>query len=110
MVSSREAMIVILARKDRSRAEQKRVDERIRAGLCLMKIQDGNGELVDCPSAITASRGNCIACENAFEDFLKTLDPEHAVRAEQDAMARGWRLRRQEIREIRSKYPFAKLG
>lgn len=109
MVTSREALIVVLSQRTRSKAEQKRVEERIHAKQCLMK-KEIEGVLTDCTNANTASRGLCVACENAFDDYLKSLPPEKAVRHEQEAIARGWILKQQEIRQIRSKYAFSKLA
>lgn len=109
MVSSREALIVVLSQRTRSRADQKRVEERVHACQCLMK-KEIDGVLTDCTNANTASRGLCVACENAFDDYLKSLPAEEAVRREHEAIARGWILKQQEIRQIKSKYAFSKLA
>lgn len=116
MISSREALVVVLSRRCRSKNEQKRVEDRFQAGLCVMKKRAGlSDELVDCenPSVDAdkrpvSSRGCCSACYQAFTDHLKTLSPEEAVRVEQDAIARGWILALQESRNIKSKYAFQK--
>lgn len=109
MISPDEALIVVLSRRDRSKAEQKRVEERVAACKCLMKKKIA-GAFVDCSNDSTASRGLCIACENAFDEFLKSLPPEKAAKKEEDAIAKGWILRQQEIRAIKSQYAFSKLG
>jgi hypothetical protein len=119
MISSREALVVVLSRRCRSRTEQKRVEERFQAGLCLMKKQSQptqSDDLADCPNPTVdtdkrpvASRGCCSACYQAFTDHLKTLSQEDAVRMEQDAIARGWILALQESRTIKSRYAFNKL-
>lgn len=119
MVSSREALIVVLSRRSRSRAEQKRVEERYAAGKCLMKLQvAGSDDLVDCETTTIdpvtnrrrAPRGVCVACYQSFLDYLKTLSDEERVRAEQEAIAKGWILALQEQRTLKSRFAFRKLG
>lgn len=117
VVSSRDALVVVLSRRTRSRTEQKRVEERFKAGQCLMRKPDAVGDLQDCTNPTidpiknrpVASRGVCSACYQAFTNHLKTLSPEEAVRLEQEVVARGWILGLQEARTIKSQYPFKKL-
>jgi len=118
-MKSREALIVVLSRRGRSRAEQKRVEERYAAGKCLMRHQSPTSdELVDCDAntidPVTnrrkAPRGVCSACYHGFLDHLKTLSPEDAVRVEQEAIAKGWILGLQEQRTLKSRFAFRKLG
>lgn len=116
MRSSREALIVILSRRTRSKSEQKRVDERVAAGLCVMKLKSlGSDELHDCdrPTVLNGkscgTRGVCKRCYEAFGDHLASLPPEQAAAAEQEAIAMGWILGDQEIRKLKTKYAFARL-
>lgn len=115
-MSSREALIVILSRRTRSRAEQKRVDERVLAGLCTMRLSSpGSDDLADCdrPTVINGksigTRGVCSRCYQAFLDHIGSLPPEEAAAAEQEAIARGWIPGDQEIRKLKTKYAFARL-
>lgn len=116
MISSRGALVVVLSSRCRSKIEQKRVKDRVDAGLCLMKQTDGTkDDLVECTNPAigqdkrpVASRGCCSACYQAFTDHRNTLSPEEAVQTEQDAIARGWILAPQESRTIKSKYAFKK--
>lgn len=115
-MSSREALIVILSRRTRSRAEQKRVDERVLAGQCTMRLSSpGSDDLRDCdrPTVVNGksrgTRGACKRCYEAFIDHLATLPPEEAAAAEQEAIARGWILGDQEIRKLKTRYAFARL-
>ena len=109
MVTIKESFIVI-SKRERTRSEQKRVEERIKADKCLMKKHDANEDLVDCDSSMTASCGNCTACQKALKDFLAALPPEQAAVKEQEVISRGWRLAPQEIRAIKSAYAFSRLG
>ena len=118
MGNSREALVVVLSRRSRSRSEQKRVEERYAAGKCLMQKRAPTLDvLVDCDSITivpatgkrVAPRGCCVACYHGFLDYLKTLPADEAVRAEQEAIARGWILGLQEQRELKTQYAFKRL-
>ena len=116
MRSSKEALIVILSRRTRSRAEQKRVDERVAAGLCTMRLAvPGSDELTDCnaPTVLNGrsigTRGCCSRCYQSFREHLKSLPREERAAAEQEAIARGWILADQEVRELRTRYAFSRL-
>lgn len=110
MGKSHGAMVMILARKTRTRADQARVEERLKTRKCLNVKLDDNGLICDCENPANASRGNCVACENAFNDKLKSLSPEEAMEFEETAANKGWRLRPQEVRKIKSKYAWDRLG
>lgn len=79
MRKSHGAMVMILARKTRTRADQARVEERLKLCKCLNVKLDDDGHVCDCQNPANASRGNCVACENAFNDKLKSLSPEEAM-------------------------------
>lgn len=117
MTNSREALVVVLSRRSRSRSEQKRVEQRYADGKCLMQKKSTLDVLVDCEANTiiqgtnkrVAPRGVCSACYQGFLDYLKTLPADEAVRAEQEAIARGWILGLQEQRALKTQYAFKRL-
>lgn len=109
MISPRDALMVVLARRTRSRSEQKRVETRFKAILCLNVIRCGDDVEVDCVRPADAARGQCSKCYQAFMDYIKTLPADEAVRVEQEAIARGLILAPQEARSLKTQYAFKRL-
>lgn len=110
MATAREFMVVILGRKERKRADQKRVEERVAAGLCLnQKVLKPGTERIDCPNKATGSKGQCPACAAALDRFIASLPEDQRAQARHEAERNGWVLRSQEIREIKSTNLFRSL-
>jgi hypothetical protein len=111
-MGSRRALVVVLSRRSRTKATQRRVEERHAAKKCLMKIRNASGVLVDCDNDGTKAKGLCSTCYDAMLEHAKSLEakPEERDRFIAEQVSLGQMLDDGEATRLRSKYPFKNNG
>lgn len=104
MGQSREHLIMVL-RSERTRKQQKRVEERVLSGKCLGTTRDG----AECLEKATR-RGLCDKCYQQMNSAMSRLDQEGRAAYEARLISAGVLLADREVLRIKDKSVFKRLA